>query len=402
MMRVGWHLGNEKAMTGQDWTIIERVPPGSIVLLPSYDLSTQRVTRDDVRCILEIAPGCHVHLRPYVPPSIVVNNEIGKLVDAIKRVQDDWATTIPDGQKHLSLFNEQNMPRGSSSFEGFGSTVDDMVRFNDVFCDVYGRLKAHNPAYRIGFTPLTPGNRDVYMATDTEGVPYYMHGATAAHGQVSEGEIERAIREGPCYEALSICDEYLAHVYIHNEPTAYASDAYGLRWLRYADYFPRPLDVWITEGGFPNRSTLNQYWAGVALLRWLDHLQTYTAPKATLRGVALWILGTHWDSMWYPYGTIRPLVDDLSVWQAGQAVDDAALLAAFADSITARNPDAFLLKRAQEHGLELSGGEHVRAISGQDWVGQWCWDEKSQRHVLLTTRVGHYTGDDLRIVYREA
>ena len=75
-------------------------------------------------------------------------------------------------------------------------------------------------------------------------------------------------------------DEYLAHIYCSTDPevTIFAP-WYGLRFLQYARYLPRPVDIWINECGIgaPPSS-----W-GV----WYDMLDDFPQVK----GTCIWRLG---------------------------------------------------------------------------------------------------------------
>ena len=229
---------------------------------------------------------------------------------------DEWAWAP---RLHLSPYNEQNMPRWAN-WEGFGDQYDDMRRFNDVYARTYRELKAHNPGPRIGWTPLTPGNRDVWFPGDPVG-HYYLHGPEGCQPGTPTPE---AIKGGPCYESLMLADEYYAHVYIHNEPDAWARPWYGLRYRRYMDFFPKPMDVWIKEAGFPNAANWPA-WGDEALLKWLDLL--LADDTEMLRGVTLWILGDkeQWGKMWYDGDKPREVVNRLPKGKPVTRMDTEAI-----------------------------------------------------------------------------
>jgi len=274
MHKVGWHLGRAEPMSGGDWSVIRAVPPVSVTFSSGLFISG-----DDIRRILEISPQCHIFMRPYYPPS----DQEKDFRNYLKGVKADIAPGnwefIPEGQRHLQIFNEQNMPR-DSQWEGFGPSVEDIERFNRWFCIAYDELKAVNPTWKIAFPALTPGNRDAYFRTDPENVPYYMHGPEAAKENPTPEEIRAAIRSGPCYEALKRSDEYLAHIYVINDVEHQMYELWsGLRFVQYARFLPKPMDIWITElgiGGHP------QNWA-----RWFQLLDNYPEVK----GTSIWIVG---------------------------------------------------------------------------------------------------------------
>ena len=397
MSIVGWHLGNEGPITANDWQIMLRCPPGNVVLMPSYGPSRQAITPDDGRRILDISPRCHFLLRPYLPPSMVTNNELGRYYDECKRVIDEWSPVIPEGQRHFILFNEQNMPRWAEQYEGFGAMPDDMHRFNDAFCAGYQQLKAHNPTWLFGFSPLTIGNRDAYFWSDPEGVPYYMHGPTGAQLLSSAAMYEQAAIEGPCYPALMLADEYYAHCYIHHAEDAYLSGIYGLRFRRYAYFSPKHVDVWITEGGYPSREHMTPAWTGPALLGWMDKLVanshiTWTVdgekhPKMTLRGVALWILGDHWGSMWVENGRPRAMVDDLAKWQQDQEPADIQRLGdAMQAHVIPQNREAAFYVYGNDRGWQPISGEVD--IDGQRCQA-WYTPGDDMQHIVYC-RIGDW------------
>lgn len=291
-MRLGWHIGNERPMTGIDWEILRLVPPGVVVLLPG-----QGVTPEDGKRILEINPICHVILRPYFSPQEVTGPVLQEYIDFCKRHLDDWQV-VPHGQRHVQIFNEPNMPRWAQ-WEGFGDQPEDMGRFEDAFVTAYSQLKRFDPSWRIGLTPLTPGNRDVWFPGDPEG-HYYLHGPSGCREDVTNARL--AARESLCWGAMELADEHYDHIYIHEGRNACRESWRGLRYRRYNCFRP-PGDLWITEAGFP-RGDLMPEWAGDALLEWLRILDD------TVRGVALWILGDNpmWGRMWYEGDRPSPLV----------------------------------------------------------------------------------------------
>lgn len=281
MHKVGWHLGNVRPMDGSDWGIIRAVPPASVLLL-----SGEAIGSDQIREILKVSPQCHVCLRPYYPPS----DREQDFRNYLRGVKDfiapgNWEI-IPQGQRHLQIFNEQNMPHTApvghptDQWEGFGPSVEAMARFNRWFCTAYDELKAVNPIWKIGFTPLTPGNRDAYFRTDPENVPYYMHGPEAAKENPTPDEIRAAIKSGLCYEALKRADEYLAHIYVINNAEQQMRELWaGLRFVQYAKFFPKPMNIWITELGIGGDAS---NW-----VRWFELLDNYPEVK----GTCIWRLG---------------------------------------------------------------------------------------------------------------
>jgi PKD repeat protein len=281
MHKVGWHLGNVRPMDDSDWRIIHAVPPASVLFL-----SGEAIGGDQVREMLRISPQCHVFLRPYYPPSDQeqgFRNYLGGVKDLIAPGNWDF---IPQGQRHLQVFNEQNMPHTApighptDQWEGFGPSVEAMERFNRWFCIAYDELKAVNPTWKISFTPLTPGNRDAYFRTDPENVPYYMHGPEAAKENPTPDDIRAAIQSGPCYEALKRADEYLAHIYVINDPEHQMRELWaGLRFVQYARFFPKPMDIWITELGIGGDA--------INWVRWFELLDNYPEVK----GTCIWRLG---------------------------------------------------------------------------------------------------------------
>lgn len=274
---VGWHLGNVRSMGGVSWSVVNKVPPAAIAFLTG-----EAIGGTEVREILRISPHCHFFLRPYYAPSDKEEDFRGYLNGAKSLIAPGNWNMIPEGQRHLQIFNEQNMPHTApighpdDQWEGFGPTEFD--RFNRWFCIAYDELKEVNPTWKIGFTPLTPGNRDCYFRTDPEHVPYYMHGPEASFGDPcdpdvenpTQAQIDAAILSGPCYEALMRADEYLAHIYVINDAVRWEGNEpvggqiyelwSGLRFAQYAKFFPKPMDVWITELGVGGESRNWEAW----------------------------------------------------------------------------------------------------------------------------------------------
>lgn len=311
---VGWHMGNVREATDVDWQILQAVPPSSLCFL-----SRERFARagggrvPDLERVLAINPRCHMHVRPYLDPNTLGDRErpnygapIDRYIDDCRATMDELSSHIPAGQKHLRIYNEQNMPRWSQ-WEGFGERLTDMQRFNEVWLRTYDALKRHDPSWLIGWTPLTPGNRDVWFAGDPTG-HYYLHGPAGCVGNPTAEQIAEAIRTGPCRESLMRADEFCAHVYIHEAADAFQAPWWGLRFTRYQRYFPKPMDIWITECGFPSRPHFHS-WAGLALVGWYDQLRSHPAVKGTCQ----WMLG-NWqgEAMWETDGRPRAEVQVLA------------------------------------------------------------------------------------------
>jgi hypothetical protein len=289
--KVGWHLQNMASVSVSDWRLMENYArPVSVVFLTG-----ERVGADQIKRVLGISPGCHIFFRPYFDAKKISVEQHIENVKLIINPDDPMMKIVPEGQGHLQIFNEQNMPHTTEighpddQWEGFGSTVDDMTFFNGAFCWAYDTLKAINPALWIGFPPLTGGNRDAYFRTDPEHVPYYMHGPEAAFGDPcdpnavnpSQADILAAIRSGPCYEALKKADEYLVHTYVANDAEHQMHELWaGERFVQYAKFFPKPMNIWITELGIGDPV---QNWT-----RWYELLDKYPEVK----GTGIWMLGT--------------------------------------------------------------------------------------------------------------
>jgi hypothetical protein len=247
--KVGWHMGNTVPISQNSWKILGYVPPAAITFITG-----EKITSDDMKRILDISPECHFFYRPYFAPSDKpwhYQSYIEAICSMLDTGNASYWEFVPEPQRHLQLWNEQNMPRWSQ-WEGFGDTVEDMLRFNEWFCKGYHQVKEVNPTFKIGYTPLTPGNRDVFFpySPDPEGIPYYMHGPEASKPGPTEAEIRAAILSGPCYEALSLADEYYAHIYVINDAANQMHElAYGCRFVQYARFFPKLMDIWIPENG---------------------------------------------------------------------------------------------------------------------------------------------------------
>jgi len=298
-MRVGFHLGNsESGVSDADWRVLKACPPGCITFLPGHGADP-----DTIRRILDIAPDCHCIMRPYYVPSRseaeYLGVELNKYSDECLEFCDAYGV-IPEGQRHIQVFNEQNQPRWAQ-WEGFGDQLADMRTFDDAFCHVATRLKAAAPGWKVGFTPLTPGNRDAWFQGDPDG-HYYMH---------DQGEA----MPGPCGEALCIADEYYAHVYLDAKDDVHPLTAAGLPWLgqrhrTYAEFFPRPYDIWIPEAGLLHPDNVD----AATLIQWFDLLD----QQLDVAGVCLWMLGsTPWGQFWHRNGRPIPEVYALAEWARG-------------------------------------------------------------------------------------
>jgi len=287
---VGWHLGNVTPMSALDWQIIQTVPPVAVTFL-----ADDGVSPDDIKRIQQYAPDCHFIMRVYLAPGDLGDKNapnygavIPAYIKRCKQKMDAYAKVIPAGRRHLQIFNEPNMPRWSQ-WEGFGDTEGDMRAFDLAFRTTYTALKAHDSSWRIGFTPLTPGNRDAWFDSDPTGVPYYMHGPEAAKAGATAADIKAAIKSGPCYQSLLLADEYYAHSYCKKEEVSQPWG--GLRYQRYEVFLPKPMDVWITECLVMEGVTVV---SGDGLVAWYGEIGKDPAVK----GTSLWILGEHNGHAW--------------------------------------------------------------------------------------------------------
>lgn len=396
MVRIGFHLGNDCGVTRSDWAIMERVRPEMIVLLPGYALNPQPIGKNEVRRILTMVPDCHIFLRPYVAPQQIATRE-GFLayLDALREVVLSWADVVPDGQRHWQLFNEPNMPRGG---EGFGDTDADMRRFNAWFCEAYGMLKRCDGQARIGFTPLTIGNRDAWFAGDPQGA-YYMHSIVGCQPKLSEAHLFSSVYSGPCIEALKLADEYYAHVYTHGQAGMTPSEiavhpAFGQRHERYRLFLPSTKPLWITECGAPSKEYMERPDMGLGILTWLRSLKN-------VEGVAFWILGNNpkwggemWAGRW-------SLLDQIAQKQGEEMNLDQLAEEAVRQHLISMNPLAALEKAGRARGMApasketrfQAGAVHyaAQAFSRPDApytlhiarceIGRWDRIEWAERHI---------------------
>lgn len=309
-MKLGWHAANQARPTTTDWSIMELVAPKVLLFIPP--LFDDTPNKDNIRRVMACCPDAEIFIRPYFDPNSLGGKDapnydaaIPPYIDRCKAVLDTYAPLIPN--LHMQIFNEPNMPRWSQ-WEGFGDTPDDMRAFNRWFCYGYEQIKSHLPECKIGFTPLTIGNRDVYFAGDDIYVNYYMHGIEASKENPTGQEIADSIQSCLCKDALFKADEYYAHVYVHEHDSDPDSLAYGLRADQYAKFFPKQMDIWVVEGGYPSEGTFH---GSERLIRW------FTAIKDKVSGIALWKLGkgAPWGGIWYDGDNPRHEVYDIQAWQ---------------------------------------------------------------------------------------
>jgi len=225
--------------------------------------------------------------------------------DECCRSIDRYLPTLGGRTLHVQIFNEQNMPRWAlwdGYGEGFGDSYSDMLHFNEWFCKGWQIIKQRfGGQVKVGFSPLAIANYDVYLGANAhKNVAYYMHGPEAAKPSPTKAEIDAAIKSGPCYEALTLADEYYAHCYLHWGEGAWRDSYYGLRFLQYAKFFPKHMDVWILESGIPRAADWHT-WTLPSIKSWLQFLNSCHDPERfTMRGAALWILGDNpeWGGIW--------------------------------------------------------------------------------------------------------
>ncbi|GAH15168.1 unnamed protein product, partial [marine sediment metagenome] len=134
-------------------------------------LPDQRIGPAAVLRILRINPNCHFIIRPYQPGSYFGDDaNIPNFVDICRHVMDDYAGVIPDGQAHMQLYNEPNMPRWAPQWEGFGDQLVDMQRYNENMLRIFGLLRITHPRWFYGIMALTIGNRDAWLVGSNDKV----------------------------------------------------------------------------------------------------------------------------------------------------------------------------------------------------------------------------------------
>lgn len=396
---VGFHLGNEGPITETDWEILRTLPPVAVTWLPDYGWHSQPIGSDDLKRILEISPGCHFIPRPYLAPGRFGDRQhptydfIPAWLEELKRLMDELAPHIPEGQRHLHPFNEENMPR-FSQWEGFGTRESDIKKFNEVFLFCYDVLKAHNPTFKIGWSPLTPGNFDVHFTGDVEHRHYYMHGPEAAVNDLALKGVRRqaAIVSGLCYESLMKADEYYAHVYVRPQFGLTAREVVfmmwgGQRYVEMAEYFPKPMDVWITECGVTTDGTTI---AIPALLDWVELLSN----DPMVKGVTFWILGTHWHGLWYKDGRPHPAVyalrDMLNLDEPPPEDFIRRLMALAESSVIPMVPGHALFDAIEADDRMPCSREGRTELDGERWAWQWGFDSAEKTRCLYACVEGDW------------
>lgn len=373
MHKIGFHLGNVDHMNSWDWQILELIKPAAVTFLTNDGGQPNGVMPEDIDRILEISPQCHFIMRPYLDPKSLGDpmnpNYSGVLPkwfsEKCKYAMDTWCRNVPLSQKHLSLFNEPNMPRWSGQWEGFGSGFEagrgseDIRRFNEWFVNGYRTLKAHNDSWNIGFAPLTPGNGDAWFNGDVVG-NYYLHGYQACKSSPTPYDISQSKLSSLCKESLDIADEYHCHVYTLNDHLGSPLAKYdklwcGKRYDQYSTFYPKTnVPVFIKECyvGYPETP-----WRPDedATIKWLEMI--HNSPRIT--AVTFWILGSHYGNMWVRDGKIHPLVYRMAeLARKYEGGDDVGIIESIGlrigqilDSrILRRNPSAALYKYANNVG----------------------------------------------------
>ena len=400
-LRLGWHAGNEDEITALDWEIMDLVRPQMFVWLASYGLSSQRIGERELKRVLELCPDAALHARFYVVPSQAADDaELTRMWDAVSVAIEDLLRFIPVGQLHVQIFNEPNMPRWAQ-WERFGDQLADMRRYDRVFSEGIARLRARFVGVHFGVMALTDGNRDMWFPGVAAG-HYYMHGPAGCAEALSSTQVQAAIAEGPCLNALLTANELYNHTYIYKRAEQVESGEmnyrlpwYGLRVERQKLFLPKEMPTWITEAGFPHKAALDAApWAGDALCRWLALLQ----ERRAVEGVALWILGTHNGGMWYNGSRPRAEVYALRDWQQAQIVEvptmppEAAITAADLVALMAYG-EQFVIPQVPGHalydaivrdGLGHASVEYEHA----GCVCQWGYDATYNRRRLYAVRKG--------------
>lgn len=355
-MKLGWHAGNTSPFTNNDWALMRALPPQMLVFLPHYAMSAQATTPDEIGKVQALYPYCEYFVRPYMDPKIFLAEGIGclnRFSDAICEMIERYLQVIPAAQFHLQIFNEQNMPEWvgvGRGYEGFGTEPEQIKKFSLWYNTLFDSIQKVYPKIPIGWSPLTPGNFDVWFEGD-QVAPYYMHGREGCRWPVTESQRQTAIQQALCASSLRRAYEHYSHVYIHNAEDAWSKPHYGLRYERELFFSPTETQTWITEGGFPTEFHMNLPWAEKSLLEWLQLLE----QRGTVAGVAFWMLGkTQWGEVWK--GKVK-LAEKIAALFVRDTVDERAVIARAHANILPYNPDAALAKAGIGRGLIVASHE---------------------------------------------
>jgi len=385
-MKLGWHAGNTGPFTNNDWALMRALPPQMLVFLPHYALSAQAMTPEEISKVIKLYPHCDFFVRPYMDPRIFVAEGIGclnRFSDAICDMIKSYLSVIPADQFRLQIFNEQNMPERltfETGFEGFGCSVAAIAKFNTWYNTLFDSIKQSYPDIPIGWSPLAPGNGDVWFKGDPT-VAHYMHGVSGCHDDLTTAQRLEAQQASLCYQALERSEGHFSHAYIHAGPDAWKQVWHGLRFERELLFHTPNRQAWITEGGFPTEFHMNLPWAENSLVEWLRLLK----QRKTVAGIAFWMLGkTQWGEVWK--GKVKLAERIASLFQR-EEVDESAIIARAHASVLPYNPNAALSAAGIQQGLVVASGEIPFVSSSGSPYLQQSFRDPTDDSILKTAYV---------------
>lgn len=375
-LRVGWHAGNVHAIDEVDWRIMGLVRPDLFVYIPFEGIGLKQL-----RAVRQLAPQGEAVVRPYYVPQEYSLAAVDRYIDDCRRALDEALQVWPAGSLHLKPWNEPNQPRWAQ-WEGFGSHVDDQRHYNEGFCRLADRIRAHAPGVRLHVLSLTDYH-DVRCPGDPADVPYWLHGwdGTGATALTAD--------------AIRAADVIGCHVYLHRRgeqgetawTTNITDEFYGARYRKIRELWPDKV-CYITEAGYPSPG----FWpskAGERIALWLRMV----AQDPMVGGVALWMLGTGMghNGHWRDGNAPAAAVYDVARWQDGSPPISQpdpgsglpelthAYLASTRQHRLRLNPVAALKNAIEQAGQYCGGNEFDATPAG---ARQYGFDPRTNRWYL--------------------
>ncbi|MCB0078458.1 MAG: hypothetical protein KDD73_13670 [Anaerolineales bacterium] len=345
--RAGLHLGNWGSIPSNTRDIIRRVRPGLL-------LAMENIPPNDVVDWARATPdGMLVLRKHYAAPEGGANggstaNWANGQCNMIENYLHHPAIRViyEAGRLIVKQFNEVNF-----GFEWGGSMerIEAIQRYNGLFPSTAAFIKQRFPKAQIAGPSLAPGNWDVQLPNDPDGV-YWLQ------------------EDSHIRDALAAMDYFSCHVY--PLPGTWATPWLGQRFIHYWQFLPERLRQRTLILECSAADAAGQHVRAEETSLWLNSLSAYPNERhdGQIVGTALWWMrdgDRTWEGHFYtdPNGTPRPIVEAVADYNEGAVIPDpdpepqpdnwrdTALAWGRDNQIMHNNPDSSLERVARGHGF---------------------------------------------------
>ena len=242
--KVGLHLDNRVPIDEPTRVYLQAMDPAAVLVTgstPESDIAWLKAQFPDTTIIVRVVYQAGMDHTGYYASTF-------SLWQMVRRY-------FPNEQVLVQLYNEPQF-----EYEGFGQSTSAIQEFYSRWSNGYWWLKGNNGEVRFGFTPMTPGNRDLPVAEDPPGTLTYLY---------------------YCQPLLALCDAMFLHIYAEY-PEQVDDPWIGNRIVQYKKWSQNK-PIYITESAICSK---DQATRGQLTVHWF---QQYVVPDPQVVAVTQWI-----------------------------------------------------------------------------------------------------------------